>query len=320
MFNLLGRQMNNLHVNDGDNYSALEAGFLFREKDKDLTGAISDTFKNLVHYNNKVAYILSHSGKFSYRHEHYTVMITLAAIKDLHWSLQGKFGESFDAPAGTVLIIPPETDYTVQWPQETDYVQIALDDSLLSDLNEISGGLSLKELFPHPARLPNPKALLIANLFRAELLKNAPVSAGYVQALLSVLMVQLVQNHSFLRTGNGKQENGGLSYQASRRIEAYLRENYMRKLSITKMADVLGVSGGHFLTSFRESFGQTPHQFLLMLRLNAAEDMLVNTKISLAEIADRAGFSSQSHMTTALKKIRLITPGELRRKKISSGK
>jgi AraC family transcriptional regulator len=146
------------------------------------------------------------------------------------------------------------------------------------------------------------------------------VSAGYLQALLSVLMVQLVQNHSFLRTGSGKQENGGLSYQASRRIEAYLRENYMRKLSIAKMAAVLGVSGGHFLTSFRESFGQTPHQFLLMLRLSAAEDMLVNTDISLAEIADRTGFSSQSHMTTALKKCRTITPGELRRKRLSTGK
>lgn len=294
--------------------------FLFREADTELNSNFSDTFKTLVHYKNHVAYIASHSGKFTYQHDHYVVIITLAAMKDLHWSLQGKFGESFDAPAGSVLIIPQGTEYTLSLPIETDFIQIALDQNLLRDLQDITGGLMLKELFPHPTRLPNPKALLIANLFRAELLKNAPVSAGYIKALMSVLMVQLVQNHSFLRAGNGRQEGGGLSYQASRRIEAYLRENYMRKLSISKMANILGVSGGHFLTSFRESFGQTPHQFLLMLRLNAAEEMLVGTDICLAEIADRAGFSSQSHMTTALKKCRLITPGELRRQRVSSGK
>ncbi len=312
--------MNNLSTEFEDDYSVTEESFLFHENPADLKNKVSDTFKNLVLHRNKIAYIVSHNGKFSYRHDHYTAIIILTAIKDLHWSLQGKFGESFDAPAGTVLIVPPYTDYTLHWPMETDYIQLALDNHLLHELKEITGNLSLSELFPHPSRLQNPKALLLANLLRAELLKNAPVSAGYLQALLSVLMVQLVQNHSFLRSGNGKQENGGLSYQASRRIEAYLRENYMRKLSIAKMAAVLGVSGGHFLTSFRESFGQTPHQFLLMLRLSAAEDMLVNTDISLAEIADRTGFSSQSHMTTALKKCRTTTPGELRRKRLSAGK
>ena len=312
--------MNNLNLSADTNSSVNESGFLFHEAAESLNETISDTFKNFVHHQNKIAYIITYRGKFSYRHDHCTAIVVLTAIKDLHWSLQGKFGESFDAPAGTVLIIPACTEYTLQWPIETDYIQIALDNNLLSDLKDISGGLSLTELFPHPSRLPNPKALLIANLLRAELLKNAPVSAGYLQALLAVMMVQLVQNHSFLRTSGAKQENGGLSYQASRRIEAYLRENYMRKLSITKMANILGVSGGHFLTSFRESFGQTPHQFLLTLRLSAAEDMLTNTDISLAEIADRAGFSSQSHMTTALKKCRLVTPGELRRKRVRVNK
>lgn len=312
--------MNSLSLNAGVNSCLYESGFLFHEAATNLNEDLSDTFKNFVHHQNKIAYVVTHRGKFSYRHDHCTVIIVLTAIKDLHWSLQGKFGESFDAPAGTVLIIPACTEYTLQWPLQADYVQVALDNNLLSDLRDISGGLSLAELFPHPSRLPNPKALLIANLLRAELLKNAPVSAGYLQALLAVMMVQLVQNHSFLRTSGAKQENGGLSYQASRRIEAYLRENYMRKLSITKMANILGVSGGHFLTSFRESFGQTPHQFLLMLRLSAAEDMLTNTDISLAEIADRAGFSSQSHMTTALKKCRMITPGEVRRKRVQTGK
>lgn len=312
--------MNIVSATEVLDHPAQSSAYLFRDSDIIDNYNFTDMFKTFIHYNNRVAYIVSKSGAFSYQHNYHAVIVTLSSIKDLHWTLQNNFGEKFDAPAGSVLVIPQNTEYKITLPLEADYIHLVLDEEQLSHLQDITGGLMITELFPHASRLPNPKALVIANLLRSELLKNGPISSGYINALLSVFMVQLVQNHSFLRTGNTRQENGGLSYQSSRRIEAYLRENYMRKLSIEKMSDVLGISGGHFLTSFRESFGQTPHQFLLMLRLNAAEEMLIDTNIALVEIADRAGFSSQSHMTTALKKCRMITPGELRRKQTTSRK
>ena len=135
----------------------------------------------------------------------------------------------------------------------------------------------------------------------------------YVDALITVLLTLLLQNDSVLRRNYDRQEMGGLSYHSMRQIENYLRDNFCKKISVTSMANFLGVSPGHFLTSFRESFGQTPHQYLLMLRLNEAERRLQETDESLADIADKIGFSSQSHMTTALKKNRSTTPGELRR-------
>ncbi len=310
--------MNNLAINNrfGTKNTFIASSFT-QQPCSDVFG-IGDYVKHFIYYKDMIAYAVSNRTKYSCGHDHYIVLITLAAVRDLHWTLSGNFGESFDAPAGSVLIIPHNTDYTLHWPAETEFIQIALDASMLENLRDITRGLSLEALFPHPTRLPNSKILLLANLLRAELIKNAPVSGGYIAALLSVLMVQLVQNHSFLNVRRERQENRGLSYQASRRIEAYLRENYMRKLSVARMAGVLGISGGHFLTSFRESFGVTPHQYLLALRLNAAEEMLTETDICLAEVAERAGFSSQSHLTTALKKSRLTTPGELRRKRNSA--
>jgi len=58
--------------------------------------------------------------------------------------------------------------------------------------------------------------------------------------------------------------------------------------------------------------GTTPHQHLLALRVTAAERMLLNPEMDLAEIAYAAGFSSQSHMTTAFGKLRGQTPGAYR--------
>ncbi|KXF78465.1 hypothetical protein ATN84_01320 [Paramesorhizobium deserti] len=82
------------------------------------------------------------------------------------------------------------------------------------------------------------------------------------------------------------------------------------------MAAQVGISPGHFLTSFRESFGQTPHQYLLTLRLNEAEKQLRESDTPLSSIAEMIGFSSQSHMTTALKKNKFATPGEIRRRRL----
>lgn len=287
----------------------------FRQTNNKIDNEYSSLEKRHIKYNNQIAYITNKAGTYRCCDAHHIAIITLSAVKDVHWKLDNNFGERFDAPAGTVLLLPQGTDYNVTWPIDADAIQITLDEASLSGLQDITGSLTLDELFPHPTRLANPKILLIANLLRAELLKNAPISDGYVKALIAVTMVQLVQNHSFLSSSTKQNQHGGLSYHASRRIEAYLRENYMRKLSIEKMADILGVSGGHFLTSFRVSFGQTPHQYLMMLRLNAVEELLIESDIALAEIAHRTGFSSQSHMTTALKKIRMTTPGELRRRR-----
>ncbi|MBK3746276.1 helix-turn-helix transcriptional regulator, partial [Paraburkholderia aspalathi] len=53
-------------------------------------------------------------------------------------------------------------------------------------------------------------------------------------------------------------------------------------------------------------------------RLNEVERYLRETDIPLADIAEKVGFSSQSHMTTALKKNRSVTPGEIRRGRVIS--
>jgi AraC family transcriptional regulator len=44
------------------------------------------------------------------------------------------------------------------------------------------------------------------------------------------------------------------------------------------------------------------------LRLNLAEDLLRGSGLSIAQIAYAAGFNSQSHLTTAMRRYRGVTP------------
>ncbi|MET2830938.1 AraC family transcriptional regulator [Mesorhizobium shangrilense] len=111
---------------------------------------------------------------------------------------------------------------------------------------------------------------------------------------------------------------GGLSVRSARRVQEFLNENFSRKLALAEMAAVCNLSSYHFVRAFSRTFGAPPHQYVLDLRLDFAEGMLADSRITIADIAHLSGFSSQSHFTTVMKKYRGVTPLQARLSKINS--
>ncbi|MDG4880325.1 AraC family transcriptional regulator [Mesorhizobium sp. WSM4884] len=105
---------------------------------------------------------------------------------------------------------------------------------------------------------------------------------------------------------------GGLSAKRARQVQEFLGQNFSRKLSLAEMAAVCGLSPYHFVRAFSKTFGVPPHQYVLGLRLDFAEKLLVDRRMSITDIADLSGFSSQSHFTTMMKKYRNATPRQVR--------
>lgn len=108
---------------------------------------------------------------------------------------------------------------------------------------------------------------------------------------------------------------GGLSAQSVRKVQSFLNENFSRKLSLAEMAAVCGLSSYHFVRAFARTFGMPPHQYVLDMRLDFAERLLADSRMTIADIAHLSGFSSQSHFTTTMKKYRQVTPMRARSKK-----
>ncbi|WEX09531.1 AraC family transcriptional regulator [Chelativorans sp. AA-79] len=48
------------------------------------------------------------------------------------------------------------------------------------------------------------------------------------------------------------------------------------------------------------------------LRLSFAEKLLVETEMTIAEVAYLSGFSSQSHLTSAMRRYKKVTPALIR--------
>lgn len=99
--------------------------------------------------------------------------------------------------------------------------------------------------------------------------------------------------------------------------EARARERIAADLGgASGLADIArecGLSPCHFARSFRLSTGMTPHEWLQTCRLARARELLLGSRLSLAEIAVAAGFADQSHFTRMFRRAQGAPPGAWRR-------
>jgi AraC family transcriptional regulator len=83
--------------------------------------------------------------------------------------------------------------------------------------------------------------------------------------------------------------------------------------TLTLMAAESGYSRTHFYRMFTAAMGQTPHRYLLQLRLKKAESLLAAGSLSLIDIALACGFSSHAHFSTAFRTRYGLSPSAYRR-------
>lgn len=123
--------------------------------------------------------------------------------------------------------------------------------------------------------------------------------------------------HLLSRYGSNKlpmpARRGGLSRAHEVRAKDMLRARLDRDVSVADVALACGLSRSHFIRAFRQSTGQTPHQWLQACRIEYARELLSISRQSLAEVATACGFADQSHFTRVFAQQMGMPPGQWRR-------
>jgi AraC family transcriptional regulator len=91
-------------------------------------------------------------------------------------------------------------------------------------------------------------------------------------------------------------------------------------LRIADLAAAIGVHPVHLARVFRQAWGYSPGDLLRWRRVERASGMLRRPDLRLADVASRAGFADQSHMTRAFQAQYGMTPGSYRRKMFQTSK
>ena len=106
---------------------------------------------------------------------------------------------------------------------------------------------------------------------------------------------------------------GGFAPWQKRRIEGYLSEHLERTVHIEALAEVVSLSASHFCRAFKQTFGRTPHDYLIGLRVERAKQMMRTTAEPLSQIALACGLADQAHLCKVFRRCVGHTPSAWRR-------
>ena len=211
---------------------------------------------------------------------------------------------------GGVCLIPSGEPFSTRLPGETECLGIYLDPALVERAARDADPSGRFEIVARA----NPRDPLVSRVglaLMAEMESEAPGARLYAESLANVLAVHVLRNY----TAEGaapRAFKGGLSGRRLSRVLSYIEENHERDLTLEDLAGEAAMSTFHFAREFKRATGTTPHQHLIKYRVERAKSLLAESRLPLAEVGLRTGFSHQSHFTRLFRRLTGTTPQSYR--------
>ncbi len=109
-----------------------------------------------------------------------------------------------------------------------------------------------------------------------------------------------------------------LAWQA-RKVLDYIDRHITRRVLVADLCALVWRSEAHFSRSFRGTFGCSPHAFVVRRRVELAAQYMLQTVMSLSDIALGCGFVDQAHLCKHFRVVTGETPAAWRRAKRAQG-
>ena len=120
----------------------------------------------------------------------------------------------------------------------------------------------------------------------------------------------IVENYLFCR--NERVNAAPLSVEV-REAVTYMRRNLSRRIDIDELAERVYLSHNGLLWKFKKELGATPSDYLKLLRLRNAKDLLLNESFSITRVSEMCGYSSPYYFTNVFHRHYGMSPTEFRR-------
>ena len=110
---------------------------------------------------------------------------------------------------------------------------------------------------------------------------------------------------------------GMLSPPDGQRQDQNLQDKRGRLRQLREISDAVCLCPEECERFFKRMTGITIFQYLLEYRIKKSQELLNNSRLSIAEIAQSSGFTTQSYYSSCFKRLTGCTPGAYRKRKIS---
>lgn len=132
-------------------------------------------------------------------------------------------------------------------------------------------------------------------------LEASPLRLFQAKALLYQLIFRIYED-----LGSGR--SGQLGPDIATQAIHYIKQHYASGLTIKELRESLHISPTHLNRIVKEKTGESPRDYLMHVRLQAAREHLKSSRATLKEIAQAVGFYDEYHLSHAFKRHFGVTP------------
>jgi len=218
-------------------------------------------------------------------------------------------GEFYQVRQGMVSLPKPGQSVRMCHPYKCYFMNIATTDP---ELQELFNGLP--EQFP----VWNMDEV-IDHLQQMILLK--PANTLYQQLRLQSHACDIIAILSRCRRNKDQSMHSAFQHRKTLlTVDKYMRGHVSEQLSLNDLAKMSNLDPTYFHKLYTAAFGATPAQRLLRYRIKAAKTGLLSANISLSDLAEKCGFSSQTYFCYKFRQVTGMTPTQYRKQMLSNMK
>jgi len=221
---------------------------------------------------------------------------------------------------GTFAIIKP---YVLHWPsvigtKPLHRVVLSIDERYMQTSFNNSPGISncVRTLLTEPRPFWHLSAVkmdtireLLLRLAR-ELADKPIFYEAAIHHLLTEMFVILAREQHCPQDTD-KSENA--AFDLAERILQYLAVHYTDSIEVSRLHERFNVSRSHMYDHFKQATGHSLNRYLTLYRINQAKRLLMDTPLSVTEIASNVGFGDLSHFFHTFKAETGQTPSAFRK-------
>ena len=208
---------------------------------------------------------------------------------------------------GSCVIIPANTSQYAEWNQATGAITLSIDPLIFAQaIYEVVDPNTI-ELLPQFAT-PDPLIYQIGLAFKSALSKQGDRNRLYAETLVNTLILHLLEHYTTTRPNLTECKSGQLPQYKLQRVIDYINAYLDCDLSLKELSNLVQMSPSYFSQLFKQTTGQTPHQYVIHCRVERTKYLLQQGNLSIAEIAKEVGFTDQSHLHRHFKRLVGITP------------
>src|SRR5271156_1516126 len=201
--------------------------------------------------------------------------------------------------AGQVMLCARREWHNISWNKGISVLSIRIPDSpLMRAARERLTGRS-DENVPKPLVTDDRLRHLLFAL-DAERARGYSAGKPFVDCIETALVNILITSFNIFtpRSMHGK---GGLAPHVLRRVVEFIHANIDKQIGLKDLADCAGLSVSHFSFRFRASTNQSPHQYMLRLRVERSKELLTDSRLSVLDVGLEVGFRNQQHFATVFR-------------------